>query len=600
MKSKKKRIVIIDSGINIEHPNLKGLCVSGHSMVEGDATDDINDDLGHGTAILGIISSYNRNAEFYVIKLFDRKHNYVDQNILVSALNYIADKIPCDIVNLSLGISIAENKDELYRACKQLTEKGIIIVSAHDNLGSLSYPACFDNVIGVADSDNRLKNNEIEYVHDSTINILANGSNQRICWVEPNYLLSAGSSFACAHVSGILIACEQKFSSLNQAYSFLRETAKREIDDVNQNFEQKVYLPDGILGRIALFPFNKEMHSLIRFQDLMVCEITKVYDLRISGRVGATTNRVLGIESTRNFTIENIDNLDLTCFDMIIIGHLGETIDITGHNIQEEIISKCLQSNKRVYCFDDLPRFYNAQNFFHPKLEKRNVWHYPLGRLYRTIRPVIGVFGTSSRQGKFTLQLYLRRKFMQNGYGVGQIGTEPTAPLFGMDSCFHYGYHTRNQIQRADVVQYINSCYKALEEKDIIIVGGQSSIISPDNGNVSHFAFPQYEFFMACAPDAVILCVNTFDSQETIQRAIQFVEAAAFGKVIALVVFPLKRVNTQSTQLKRLAEFEYSNIRSQYAEMYGYPAYILGNSEDMDSLYQDCINYFEGEEGLND
>ena len=285
---------------------------------------------------------------------------------------------------------------------------------------------------------------------------------------------------------------------------------------------------------------------------------------------------------------------------MIIIGHLGETIDITGHNIQEEIISKCLQSNKRVYCFDDLPRFYNAQNFFHPKLEKRNVWHYPLGRLYRTIRPVIGVFGTSSRQGKFTLQLYLRRKFMQNGYGVGQIGTEPTAPLFGMDSCFHYGYHSRNQIQRADVVQYINSCYKALEEKDIIIVGGQSSIISPDNGNVSHFAFPQYEFFMACAPDAVILCVNTFDSQETIQRAIQFVEAAAFGKVIALVVFPLKRVNTQSTQLKRLAEFEYSNIRSQYAEMYGYPAYILGNSEDMDSLYQDCINYFEGEEGLND
>lgn len=600
MENKKKRIVIIDSGVNIEHPNLKGLCIQGHSMIEGDTPDDISDNLGHGTAILGIISSYNRDAEFYVIKLFDREHNCSDQRNLISALNFIADKIECDIVNLSLGISIVENKDELYRACKQLTEKGIIMISAHDNLGSLSYPACFDNVIGVADSNSRLKNNEIEYVLSDTINILANGSNQRVCWVEPNYLLSEGSSFACAHVSGILMASEQKFGSVNQAYSFLRKKAKREIDDVNQNFEQKVYLPDDVLGRIAVFPFNKEMHSLVRFQDLMICELTKVYDLRISGRVGATTNKVLGIESNRNFTIENIDNLDLNSFDMMVIGHLNETIDITGNNIRERIIVDCLQSNKRVYCFDDLPQFYNTRNFFHPKLERKNVQHFPLGRLYRPIKPVLGVFGTSSRQGKFTLQLYLRRKFIQNGYAVGQIGTEPTAPLFGMDSCFHYGYHSKNPIQRDEVVQYINSCYKELEEKDIIIVGGQSSLITPDNGNVSHFAFPQYEFFMACSPDAIILCVNTFDSQETIQRTIQFVEAAAFGKVVALVVFPLKRVNIQSTQLKRLHESEYNDIRNQYTGTYGCPVYILGDFEDMDRLYQDCIHFFEGEEVNND
>ncbi|MDD3973034.1 MAG: DUF1611 domain-containing protein [Clostridia bacterium] len=281
---------------------------------------------------------------------------------------------------------------------------------------------------------------------------------------------------------------------------------------------------------------------------------------------------------------------------MMVIGHLNEAVNIVGNNIREKVIIDCLQNDKGVYCFDDLPQFYDMPKFFHPKLEKRNVRNFPAGRLYRSNTPVIGVFGTSSRQGKFTLQLYLRERFITNGYSVGQKGTEPTAPLFGMDSCFHYGYNSKNPIQRGEVVQYINSCYKELEERDIIIVGGQSCLVTPDNGNISHFTFPQYDFFMACSPDAIILCVNTFDSQETIQKTIQFSEAAAFGKVIALVVFPLKRVSIQSAQLMLLPSSDYNDVRSQYTRTYGYPVYVLGDLKDMDKLYQDCICFFTGEE----
>lgn len=39
-------------------------------------------------------------------------------------------------------------------------------------------------------------------------------------------------------------------------------------------------------------------------------------------------------------------------------------------------------------------------------------------------KPVIGVFGTSSKQGKFTLQLAMKSEFNRRGIGVDSIGTE--------------------------------------------------------------------------------------------------------------------------------------------------------------------------------
>ena len=101
MTNRKKKIVVIDSGVNIEHPSLKGVRIQGHSMIKGDALDDISDNLGHGTAIIGIIYNYAQDATFYVIKLFDRDNNCSDPCNLISALNFITDNIDCYIVNLS-------------------------------------------------------------------------------------------------------------------------------------------------------------------------------------------------------------------------------------------------------------------------------------------------------------------------------------------------------------------------------------------------------------------------------------------------------------------------------------------------------------------
>lgn len=588
----KVTVVIIDSGVDMNHPKLKSLSIRGCSFIDEELNYNIDDKLGHGTAVTGIIASYVNTVDFYEVKIFNTEHDHVETKKLVSVLDYIYRFIDCKIVNLSLGVSITDDENMLYEACNRLIQKGVILVSAHDNLGSLSYPACFSGVIGVAGSSRHLKNGEIEYVNSNTVNVLANGANQRVCWTNPTYLLAEGSSFACAHVTGILLKNIMNIKSPFEAFSFLKSMAKNIINCHTDTYEEKVFLPREI-GRLAIFPFNKEMHSLVRFQDMLIGNLEKIYDFRLSGRVSATTNNVLNIKGIRNFVIESIENIDYSCFDTMIIGHLEEASAIAGVSMREPLIEKCLANGKRVYCFDDLPEFCDRDNFYHPKLNINNVMRAPEGRLYRLNIPIIGVFGTSSRQGKFTLQLHLRKRFLENGYAIGQIGTEPTAPLYGMDYCFHYGYHSQNPIHGDAQIEYVNYAMKELEKKnEVIIVGGQSALITSDTGNLLYYNFPQYEFFMSCSPDATILVVNTFDSIEIIKRTIKFIESATFSKVIALVVFPLKLINPKSSQLKPLPQNEYHMVKEYYETLFNIPTYILGDEDDMNKVFQDCIDYF--------
>lgn len=119
------------------------------------------------------------------------------------ALNYVYEKVPCDLLNLSLGYTNCSEKNRLYNICQKIRDKGTFIVSAFDNYCSLSFPASFDNVIGVA-SEKVLKTDQYEYIENSEINIIAKGDAQRVAWIDKKYITTEGSSFACAHVTGII------------------------------------------------------------------------------------------------------------------------------------------------------------------------------------------------------------------------------------------------------------------------------------------------------------------------------------------------------------------------------------------------------------
>ena len=85
------------------------------------------------------------------------------------------------------------------------------------------------------------------------------------------------------------------------------------------------------------------------------------------------------------------------------------------------------------------------------------------------------ISGTGSQQGKFSLQLKLRNKFIQGGYKVGQLGTEPSSLLFGIDEVFPSGYGSVVNLSEEEIISRVNSQMHSIEEKnpDIILVGTQ-------------------------------------------------------------------------------------------------------------------------------
>ncbi len=54
-----------------------------------------------------------------------------------------------DIINLSLGSTKLSDRYLLKKIVNDLAQKGVILVCASDNIGKVTYPACFTNAIGV-------------------------------------------------------------------------------------------------------------------------------------------------------------------------------------------------------------------------------------------------------------------------------------------------------------------------------------------------------------------------------------------------------------------------------------------------------------------
>lgn len=218
------------------------------------------------------------------------------------------------------------------------------------------------------------------------------------------------------------------------------------------------------------------------------------------------------------------------------------------------------------------------------------------GMLYRISKPVVGILGTSSRQGKFTLQLKLRELLLERGYSIGQIGTEPSALLYGMDYVFPMGYNSSVYIQGFDVIRYTNYIINILCQKniDLILIGSQSGTVPFDTGNIIQYNIPQYDFLAGTLPDIVILCINPFDDINHIARTIKFIESSVDCKVLSLVVFPMTIRDDWSAVFggkKILNDNEFNNIKEELSQFFNVSIYNLGNVNHINELLDEIINY---------
>src|SRR5690606_31280784 len=153
---KKITIAVIDSGIDMNHPDLKNQIVKPYNALNpGSKPTDRN---GHGTHVAGLagaqtnnkigVASIAKNVSIMPIKVGDEAPSTID---VAEGIYYAVDN-GAHIINLSLGGRYSQYVDD---AIQYAYKKGVVVVAASGNNGSnvQQYPAALTSVLSVAAID---------------------------------------------------------------------------------------------------------------------------------------------------------------------------------------------------------------------------------------------------------------------------------------------------------------------------------------------------------------------------------------------------------------------------------------------------------------
>ena len=240
------RIAIVDTGVDLDHPDLAPRIVTGKDFVNGDGSPD--DDAGHGTMVAGIAAATPNNgfgiagaawdASIIPVKVLDATGEGTDAEV-ASGISWAADQ-GAAVINLSLGGP--GDSPVLQQAVQYALAKDALVVAAAGNSASSepSYPAAYPGVLAVASTDDAGESSSFSN-HAPWVDLAAPG--EEIFSTVPGdrgtdrYATGSGTSFASPLVTGIaaLVRAVNPGWSQTQVASRLEASARdlgpRGIDD---------------------------------------------------------------------------------------------------------------------------------------------------------------------------------------------------------------------------------------------------------------------------------------------------------------------------------------------------------------------------------
>lgn len=200
-------IAVIDSGVDAEHPDLKGRVLPGWNVL--DDSPDTSDARGHGTAVAGAAAAgFNHaqgqagvagGARILPLKVTDEK-GYTSVNTVVKAIHMAADR-GARVVNVSF--EFVGGHPAVLRAAQYLQERGGVLVVPSGNRGvRQDYPTA-PGLITVAATD-RHDDHPQWSTHGPHITVSAPGQALLLPGREGRYGEVSGTSYASPLVAGVL------------------------------------------------------------------------------------------------------------------------------------------------------------------------------------------------------------------------------------------------------------------------------------------------------------------------------------------------------------------------------------------------------------
>jgi len=170
-------ISIIDTGINLNHPDLDGQIIGGYDFIDNDdMPEDIN---GHGTQVAGIIAANGNlkgiapNSKILMYKVSEDGES-VPSNLIIKAIEKSIED-DADIINISLGINQTNTK--IDQAVNKAIKNNIFVVTAAGNFGpelsTIGSPGINPNTITVGATFNNVTSSLVATfeIEDKTFNV---------------------------------------------------------------------------------------------------------------------------------------------------------------------------------------------------------------------------------------------------------------------------------------------------------------------------------------------------------------------------------------------------------------------------------------------
>lgn len=218
------RIAILDTGLDLEHPDFEGRDIVSRSFVPGE---DVQDRNGHGTHCAGIAAGPFKpgsgprygvagQAELYVGKVLSNEGFGTEGGVL-EGINWAIEN-DCRIVSMSLGSPVEEGEPYsrvFEEVARRALAAGTMLIAAAGNesrrpdyLAPVGHPANCPSIMAVGAVDEQLHVAPFSCAglneDGGQVGIAAPGVNVRSAWTRPKlYNTISGTSMATPFVAGV-------------------------------------------------------------------------------------------------------------------------------------------------------------------------------------------------------------------------------------------------------------------------------------------------------------------------------------------------------------------------------------------------------------
>ncbi len=226
------KVGIVDTGIDMDHPDLAANIHGGYNCIKENSNFD--DDHGHGSHCAGIAAAIDNTigvvgvapeAWLYGIKVLNRRGSGTTADC-IQGIQWCTDN-NLDVISMSWGST--SYSQAMHDACDAAWNAGLFLVGAAGNSGdsNIIYPAKYDSVVAISATDS---SDNLAYFscYGSAIFLAAPGVSIYSCYKNGGYTTMSGTSMACPHVSGTAALAWARYPSYTNAQikQLLQNTAE--------------------------------------------------------------------------------------------------------------------------------------------------------------------------------------------------------------------------------------------------------------------------------------------------------------------------------------------------------------------------------------